>query len=79
MEPGSIIVVVIMAVGFAFAALFIAKNGGWKGEGCQGHCASCDHHCSDPALTRAKWEAEQAAQQATEQETAEQEDDTTVH
>lgn len=79
MELGSIIVVIIMAVSFAFAALFIAKNGGWKGEGCQGHCASCDHHCSDPAVTRAKWEAEQAKQQAAEQAASKSEDDSAVH
>ncbi len=43
----SIIVVIIMAVGFAFAVVFIAKNGGWQGEQCQGHCATCEHKCAD--------------------------------
>ncbi len=63
MDLGSVIVVVIMAVGFAFAALFIAKNGGWQGEQCQGHCATCNHKCAD-ALEERKAEA---AQQETDE------------
>ncbi len=59
MDFASIIVIVIMAVGFAFAALFIAKNGGWQGEQCQGHCATCNHKCAD-AIEERKAEAKSA-------------------
>lgn len=63
MEIGSVIVVVMMAVGFAFAALFIAKNGGWQGEQCQGHCATCEHKCADQ-LEQRKADAKTAVAQA---------------
>ena len=30
--------------------VWISKQGGWKGEGCGGNCASCHHHdgCEQP-------------------------------
>lgn len=66
MEIGSVIVVVIMAVAFACAALFIAKNGGWQGEQCQGHCASCNHKCAD-ALEDREAQAKQNEDAAAEE------------
>lgn len=45
MTIGSIIIVIILCVSFACAVVFIAKNDGWKGEACQGNCASCTKNC----------------------------------
>ena len=36
-----IITLVILAVLFALAVVWISRQGGWKGEGCNGNCASC--------------------------------------
>ena len=30
---------------FALAVGWISRQGGWKGEGCGGNCASCHSHC----------------------------------
>ena len=35
----------VLAVLFALAVVWISKQGGWKGEGCGGNCASCHSHC----------------------------------
>ena len=43
-----IITLVILAVLFALAVVWISRQGGWKGEGCNGTCASCHSHCEDP-------------------------------
>ena len=40
-----IITLVILAVLFALAVVWISRQGGWKGEG---NCASCHSHCEDP-------------------------------
>ena len=43
-----IITLVVLAVLFALAVVWISRQGGWKGEGCNGNCASCHSHCDDP-------------------------------
>lgn len=43
-----IITLVILAVLFALAVVWISRQGGWKGEGCSGNCTSCHSHCEDP-------------------------------
>ena len=40
-----IITLLVLAVLFALAVVWISKNGGWKGEGCGGNCGSCHSHC----------------------------------
>ena len=39
-----IITLLVLAVLFALAVVWISKNGGWKGEG----CASCHSRCENP-------------------------------
>ena len=41
-----IITLLVLAVLFALAVVWISKNGGWKGEGC--NCASCHSRCENP-------------------------------
>ena len=36
-----IITILVLAGLFALAVVWISKQGGWKGEGCGGNCASC--------------------------------------
>lgn len=45
-----IITVLVLAILFGLAVVWISKQGGWKGEGCGGNCASCHHHdvCEQP-------------------------------
>ena len=43
-----IITLIVLIVLFALAVVWIPKQGGWKGEGCNGNCASCHSHCEDP-------------------------------
>ena len=43
-----IITLLVLAVLFALAVVWISKNGGWKGEGCGGTCASCHSRCENP-------------------------------
>lgn len=43
-----IITLLVLVILFALAVVWIAKNGGWKGEGCGGNCASCQQRCSTP-------------------------------
>ena len=43
-----IITIVVLAALFALAVVWIAKNGGGKGEGCGGNCASCHSRCENP-------------------------------
>ena len=43
-----IITLLVLAVLFALAVVWISKNGGWKGEGCGGNCASCPSRCENP-------------------------------
>lgn len=40
-----IITLLVLAVLFALAVVWVSKQGGWKGEGCGGNCASCHSHC----------------------------------
>ena len=41
-----IITILVLAGLFALAVVWISKQGGWKGEGCGGNCASCvDSSC----------------------------------
>ena len=43
-----IITLVILAVLFALAVVWISRQGVSKDEGCNGNCASCRSHCEDP-------------------------------
>lgn len=43
-----IITLLVLAALFAVAVIWISKQGGWKGEGCGGNCASCHGHCDHP-------------------------------
>ena len=45
-----IITLLVLAVLFALAVVWISKNGGWKGEGCGGNCASCHSRCENVTL-----------------------------
>ena len=36
-----IITLIVLIIAFALAVVWISKQGGWKGEGCGGNCASC--------------------------------------
>ena len=40
-----IITVLVLAILFGLVVVWISKQGGWKGEGCGGNCASCHQHC----------------------------------
>ena len=46
-----IITLVVLIVLFALAVVWISKNGGWKGEGGGGNCASCHQRCEAPRTT----------------------------
>lgn len=43
-----IVTLVVLIVLFTLAVIWISKNGGWKGEGCGGNCASCHQRCEKP-------------------------------
>lgn len=43
-----IITLIVLALLFALAVVWISKNGGWKGEGCGGNCSACHSRCNDP-------------------------------
>ena len=43
-----IITLLVLAVLFALAVVWISRQGGWKGEGCGGNCSSCHQHCEKP-------------------------------
>ena len=43
-----IITLLVLAVLFALAVVWISRQGGWKGEGCGGNCSSCHQHCDTP-------------------------------
>ena len=45
-----IITVLVLAILFGLVVVWISKQGGWKGEGCGGNCASCHQHdgCEQP-------------------------------
>ena len=43
-----IITLIVLIVLFALAVVWISKQGGWKGEGCGGNCASCRSRCDNP-------------------------------
>ena len=43
-----IITVLVLAILFGLVVVWISKQGGWKGEGCGGNCASCHHHDGCP-------------------------------
>ena len=47
-KPGCKTVGRVLAVLFALAVVWISRQGGWKGEGCGGNCASCHQHCDTP-------------------------------
>ena len=44
---GIITLVVLIAL-FALTVVWISRQGGWKGEGCGGNCASCHSRCENP-------------------------------
>ena len=41
----NVITLIVLVILFALAVVWISKQGGWKGEGCGGNCASCHSHC----------------------------------
>lgn len=43
-----IITLLVLAVLFALAVVWISRQGGWKGDGCGGNCSSCHQHCDTP-------------------------------
>ena len=43
-----IITLLVLAILFALAVVWISKNGGWKGEGCGGNWAPCHSRCENP-------------------------------
>lgn len=43
-----IITIIVLAVLFGLAVVWISQNGGWKGEGCGGNCAGCQQRCENP-------------------------------
>ena len=43
-----IITLIVLVILFALAVVWISKQGGWKGEGCGGNCASCHSRCENP-------------------------------
>ncbi len=72
MSMQSIIVVIVLALLFAGAVVWISKNGGWTDESqCLGNCSTCDKHCTDPKKKTSESEAthnadgESAAEAAT--------------
>lgn len=40
----SILIIVVFALLFAAAVMFIARNGGWQ-QGCNGNCKDCHEKC----------------------------------
>ena len=51
-----IITLLVLAVLFALAVVWISRQGGWKGEGCGGNCSSCHQHCDTPEKTHSAHE-----------------------
>ena len=43
-----VVTLVVLIVLFTLAVIWISRNGGWKGEGCGGNCASCHQRCESP-------------------------------
>ena len=43
-----LIAAIVLVILFALAVVWISKQGGWKGEGCGGNCASCHSRCENP-------------------------------
>ena len=43
-----VITLIVLIIAFALAVVWISKQGGWKGEGCGGNCASCHSRCENP-------------------------------
>ena len=43
-----IITLIVLIIAFALAVVWISKQGGWKGEGCGGNCASRHSRCENP-------------------------------
>ncbi|HJB58703.1 MAG TPA: FeoB-associated Cys-rich membrane protein [Candidatus Faecalibacterium faecipullorum] len=43
-----VVTLLVLVVLFALAVVWIARHGGWKGEGCCGNCASCHERCEHP-------------------------------
>ena len=43
-----VVTLVVLSVLFTLAVIWISRNGGWKGEGCGGNCASCHQRCENP-------------------------------
>jgi hypothetical protein len=54
-----IITLLILIALFALAVVWISKNGGWKGEGCGGNCASCHERCESASKKPAAKKDEQ--------------------
>ena len=46
-----VVTLVVLIVLFTLAVIWISRNGGWKGEGCGGNCASCHQRCESPRTT----------------------------
>ena len=44
----NVITLIVLVILFALAVVWISKQGGWKGEGCGGNCASCHSRCENP-------------------------------
>lgn len=43
-----LVTLVVLVILFALAVVWIAKHGGWKGEGCGGNCSACRERCDHP-------------------------------
>ena len=43
-----VVTLLVLIVLFTLAVIWISRNGGWKGEGCGGNCASCHQRCENP-------------------------------
>lgn len=52
MSPSSFIIVLLLVLAFAFAVVWIARNGGWQDEGCHGNCAECHKKCEDKSAQK---------------------------
>ena len=47
-----VVTLVVLIVLFTLAVIWISRNGGWKGEGCGGNCASCHQRCETPKKSK---------------------------
>lgn len=49
MSLKSVLVLLVLAAVFVALIAWIAKQGGWQGEGCNGNCTSCQARCESKA------------------------------